>query len=97
MCADDDDGIRPGYCFRIRSQKKIHVGVAQTCSDSGLAETEREQRLINWESAPHARYCHPREEHLLPLQVCYGIGQAPATTVFQEKVAGFIASAYQWN
>jgi hypothetical protein len=31
------------------------------------------------------------------LQVCYGIGQSPATTVFQEKVAGFIASAYQWN
>lgn len=71
--------------------------LAQTCSDSGLAETEREQRLINWESAPHARYCHPREEHLLPLQVCYGIGQSPATTVFQEKVAGFIVSAYQWN
>ncbi|MDQ1331438.1 MAG: hypothetical protein QG578_1706, partial [Thermodesulfobacteriota bacterium] len=27
----------------------------------------REQRLIEWEKAPSARYCHPREEHLLPL------------------------------
>lgn len=71
--------------------------LAQTCGDPGLTETEREQRLINWEAAPHARYCHPREEHLLPLQVCYGIGQSAATTVFQEKVAGFIASAYQWD
>jgi aromatic ring-opening dioxygenase catalytic subunit (LigB family) len=77
--------------------QEFETWLAQTCSDLGLAETEREQRLINWESAPHARYCHPREEHLLPLQVCYGIGQSAATTVFQEKVAGFIASAYQWN
>ncbi len=77
--------------------QEFETWLAQTCSDPGLAETEREQRLINWEAAPHARYCHPREEHLLPLQVCYGIGQSAATKVFQEKVAGFIASAYQWN
>lgn len=77
--------------------REFETWLAQTCSDPGLAETEREQRLISWESAPHARYCHPREEHLLPLQVCYGIGQSAAITVFQDKVAGFIASAYQWN
>ena len=34
------------------------------------------QRLVNWQEAPHARYVHPREEHLLPLQVCYGMGQS---------------------
>jgi hypothetical protein len=32
-----------------------------------------------------------------PLQVCYGIGQDAATVVFQERVAGFITSAYQWG
>jgi len=71
--------------------------LAQTCSDPDMAEAEREARLVGWEQAPHARYCHPREEHLLPLQVCYGIGQDAATTVFQEPVAGFVASAYQWG
>ena len=71
--------------------------LSQTCSDSGISETEREARLVDWEQAPHARYCHPREEHLLPLQVCYGIAGGAATTVFQEPVAGFIASAYQWG
>jgi aromatic ring-opening dioxygenase catalytic subunit (LigB family) len=70
--------------------------LAQTCSDQGLSEKQREARLVGWESAPHARYCHPREEHLLPLQVCYGVGQSAARTVFQDKVAGFITSAYQW-
>lgn len=30
-------------------------------------------RLVRWEFAPHARTCHPREEHPLPLMVCGGI------------------------
>ncbi|MBT8436250.1 MAG: dioxygenase [Gammaproteobacteria bacterium] len=77
--------------------QEFETWLAQTLSDQDLSEVEREQRLVDWESAPHARYCHPREEHLLPLQVCYGIGQSAAATVFQEKVAGFIASAYQWD
>ena len=76
---------------------EFETWLAETCSDPGLSETEREQRLIDWESAPQARYCHPREEHLLPLQVCYGIGQNAASRVFREPVAGFIASAYQWD
>jgi len=70
--------------------------LAQTCSDPDLELSEREQRLIEWDRAPHARYCHPREEHLLPLQVCFGIARASATTVFQDVVSGFITSAYQW-
>lgn len=90
LMSKHDDSIDP------RNQE-FETWLAQTCSDPGLGETEREQRLINWETAPHARYCHPREEHLLPLQVCYGIGQSAATMVFQDKVAGFISSAYQWN
>ena len=76
--------------------QEFETWLAQTCSDQSLSEQERETRLLAWEQAPQARYCHPREEHLLPLQVCYGVGQSAATTVFQDKVAGFITSAYQW-
>jgi aromatic ring-opening dioxygenase catalytic subunit (LigB family) len=76
--------------------QEFETWLAQTCSDQSLSEQERETRLVGWELAPHARYCHPREEHLLPLQVCYGVGQSAATTVFQDKVAGFFSSAYQW-
>jgi aromatic ring-opening dioxygenase catalytic subunit (LigB family) len=76
--------------------QEFEIWLAQTCSDQSLSEQERETRLVGWESAPHARYCHPREEHLLPLQVCYGVGQSAAATVFQDKVSGFITSAYQW-
>lgn len=71
--------------------------LAQTMSDADLDESERERRLAEWIEAPDARFCHPREEHLLPLQVCYGIAQQPAATVFQEPVAGYVASAYRWD
>jgi len=76
--------------------KAFETWLAQTCSDTQITEVDRESRLVHWEQAPHARYCHPREEHLLPLQVCYGIGQSAAKMVFQDKVSGFITSAYQW-
>ncbi len=33
---------------------------------------ERDELLVKWADAPHARYCHPREEHLLPLMVVAG-------------------------
>lgn len=33
-----------------------------------------EEHLINWENAPGARMCHPREEHLLPLLVVAASG-----------------------
>ncbi len=70
--------------------------LSQTCSDPDLELSEREQRLKEWDRAPHARYCHPREAHLLPLHVCFGMARTSATTVFQNEVNGFITSAYQW-
>jgi len=67
-----------------------------TCTAKKLQEQERRQRLIDWQLAPAARYCHPREEHLLPLHVCYGAAQASAEQVFTFEVMGKMASAYIW-
>jgi len=36
------------------------------------APAERDAALTRWEQAPFARFCHPREEHLLPLMVAAG-------------------------
>ncbi len=90
MMGKSDSGVDP-------RNRDFEDWLAETLADAGLDERERERRLVGWQEAPHARYCHPREEHLLPLQVCYGIGQRAATKVFQEPVAGFIASAYEWR
>jgi 4,5-DOPA dioxygenase extradiol len=67
-----------------------------TCANHRLTEAEKEQRLIHWKNAPYAGFCHPREEHLLPLHVCCGAAQAPAKKVFTFKVLGIQASAYLW-
>lgn len=67
-----------------------------TCSNIELKEHDREKRLVQWEDAPAARFCHPREEHLLPLHVCYGVAQSPARRVFSWKIMGKQVSGYLW-
>ncbi len=61
-----------------------------------MAQSEREQHLVEWEKAPSARYCHPREEHLLPLHVCVGMAGKRAETVFDEHILGKRGVAFLW-
>ena len=68
----------------------------ETCHSHELSEADRAQRLINWTTAPHARYCHPREEHLLPLHVCYGVAQRACSEIFEMTILGKQASAILW-
>ena len=53
--------------------------LVETCTSRELSSEEREKRLVAWEQAPFARFCHPREDHLLPLHVCYGAASARNT------------------
>ena len=59
-------------------------------------EAERELRLANWMNAPGARYSHPREEHLLPLHVCYGVAGCSADRVVAVEYMERTASMYIW-
>jgi 4,5-DOPA dioxygenase extradiol len=61
-----------------------------------LSQPEREQLLIEWPTAPAARYCHPREEHLLPLHVCAGMAENSAQTIFDDYILGKRAVAFLW-
>jgi 4,5-DOPA dioxygenase extradiol len=68
----------------------------ETCTGS-LSQSEREQHLIEWEQAPSARYCHPREEHLLPLHVCVGMMGRPAAVAFDDQILGKRGVAFLWR
>jgi aromatic ring-opening dioxygenase catalytic subunit (LigB family) len=70
--------------------------LVDTCSSTTISEAERSARLTNWENAPHARYCHPREEHLLPLQVCYGASKRACTSVITTSIMRRKASFCLW-
>lgn len=61
-----------------------------------ISQSEREQFLIEWQKAPSARYCHPREEHLLPLHVCLGMADKPASTIFDDYILGKRGVAFLW-
>lgn len=67
----------------------------ETCTGP-LSQPEREQRLLEWEKAPSARYCHPREEHLLPLHVCQALAGKPAELVFNDRILGKRSVGFLW-
>jgi aromatic ring-opening dioxygenase catalytic subunit (LigB family) len=58
--------------------------------------SERETRLAAWEQASYARYCHPREEHLLPLHVCAGMAGRAGEVIFDGKIMGVRCAAFAW-
>jgi 4,5-DOPA dioxygenase extradiol len=61
-----------------------------------LTQAERERRLAEWEQAPSARYCHPREEHLLPVHVCQAMADKPARLIFDDHIVGKRSVAFLW-
>lgn len=67
-----------------------------TCSNQAIGEEERTSRLEHWSEAPFARYCHPREEHLLPLHVCYGLAGSHCSASFQLNILNKQSSMYLW-
>lgn len=65
-----------------------------------MTQADREQALISWAEAPGARFCQPREEHLLPLHVCLGAALETgmeARQIFGERVKGYQTSGYGWT
>jgi len=67
-----------------------------TCSNQARSFDERMLRLANWIHAPAARYCHPREEHLLPLHICAGLSDEAAELMFEGEILGKKACALVW-
>lgn len=67
-----------------------------TCTSDKISAEDRKKKLIEWDKAPFARYCHPREEHLLPLHVCAGLAGTKAELVFEGNILGKKASAFLW-
>lgn len=68
----------------------------ETSASETLSEAERSQRLIDWAQAPSARYCHPREEHLLPLQVCYGLAGRACSKTYELSILNKQSSMMLW-
>ena len=72
-----------------------------TMSSREMSEEDREKNLIRWNEVPSAEFCHPRNEHLLPLHVCYGAaGRASddfSLQIFEKRASMFLWNAAQEN
>ena len=82
---------------RDEANEAFETWLMETISNKELDEDSRRSALINWEQAPAARYCHPREEHLLPLHVCYGMAQTACTQAYALNIFKKQASMYLWK
>lgn len=93
--------MRAFFATETDESRQLNAGFEQwlheTLTSTTLSETERAQRLDEWQTAPGARYCHPREEHLLPLHVCYGLAQARCAEPFRLEILNKRASMYLWR
>ena len=71
---------------------------ALTAAVTDADPASRYSRLADWESLPHARLAHPREEHLLPLMVAAGAGGGDkGEQIFRDRVIGWTVSAYRFG
>lgn len=64
----------------------------------GQALCERDEQLAGWSTAPHAGFCHPRSEHLLPLLVVAGAaGEDRGRVAWAGRFNGFAISGHRFG
>lgn len=76
--------------------KQFQDWLIKVVSDKSISEEERKKLLVQWESAPYARFCHPREEHLLPLHVCCAIAGKPCDEAFELSILNKTSAMFRW-
>lgn len=77
----------------------FHEWLESTICETSTPLSERTRSLESWAQAPGARFCQPREEHLLPLHACFGAAEQAgmsARTIFSEAVKGYHTAGYHW-
>lgn len=79
-----------------RHNENFEQWLVETCNSPTLNERQRTARLVDWKNAPGAKFCHPREEHLMPLHVCYGYAVRPAEQVYSINIMNKKSSMYLW-
>ena len=80
------------------------VAAASVEFDNWLAEAatsepeERDRKLSTWDEAPYARFCHPREEHLIPLMVAAGAaGDDAGMRDYSDRIMGKALSGFRFG
>lgn len=78
--------------------EQFDTWLTDTLTNDDISSDERASKLSHWHTAPQARFSHPREEHLLPLYVCFGAANQASPNaekifsgiLFDTKISAFI-------
>jgi aromatic ring-opening dioxygenase catalytic subunit (LigB family) len=80
-----------------RKSEAFDYWLADLLTDPSTTEEQKIQQLTHWAKAPEARFSHPREEHLMPLMVCFGAATGSDSTehvfnglLFNTRISSFI-------
>jgi aromatic ring-opening dioxygenase catalytic subunit (LigB family) len=69
-----------------------------TAAVSAPDASARDTALSDWQSAPYARLCHPREEHLIPLMVAAGAaGEDLGQRTYNDHIWGKALSGFRFG
>lgn len=79
--------------------KQFDNWLSHCLTEPALTNKEREHLLLHWKAAPESQFSHPREEHLLPLMVCFGAAsprETPAQKIFSGRLFKAEISGFMW-
>ncbi|KDO21441.1 hypothetical protein SPRG_12448 [Saprolegnia parasitica CBS 223.65] len=76
-----------------RRARKFNAALTEAAL--GTSVEGRREALKRWATLPHARDCHQREEHLIPLMVVAGAGGADKGNAFD--VDDGIYTSFAWR
>tara|TARA_B110000977_G_scaffold195608_1_gene274374 strand:- start:3542 stop:4402 length:861 start_codon:yes stop_codon:yes gene_type:complete len=77
--------------------KRFDDWLNDTCGLNGDVSC-RDEKLKRWHDAPCATFCHPREEHLMPLMVVAGAASGEkGQNVYQDQLNGLAVSGYAFG
>lgn len=82
----DENAREPSLAFDTWLEQAVTAGAE-----------ERAELLSHWADAPYSRYCHPREEHLIPLMAAAGASRQAGTRDYGEVVLGGAVSGFRFS
>lgn len=59
----------------------FQVWLDDTVTSAEVSLADAKTRWMKWPSAEGGRFCHPREEHLIPLIVCHAVAQKQGQSI----------------
>lgn len=75
-----------------------------TLTNPRYTTEERLGLIASWQKAPASKYCHPREEHLVPLFVIAGAGlydssvdKKTAEVVYEDTILSIKATGFMYS